>query len=165
MIKKLAPIALAAVLSATPIVAVATDVTVIDVSDQLVITDCFVIASADNERQVASIVDEVEEKMRWAGHKPARREGAREGRWVLLDFEGEPLRPLPERVLPDAPLRDVAGMLRSFDYVAATLEHEGHPLAAQARAAVPDVEEAFLAGYASVSGRDPSRRVPRTPRP
>ncbi|MGG6499021.1 UNVERIFIED_CONTAM: aminoglycoside phosphotransferase, partial [Bacteroidetes bacterium 56_B9] len=41
------------------------------------------------------------------------------------------------------------------DYVAATLEHEGHPLAAQARAAVPDVEEAFLAGYASVSGRDP----------
>lgn len=75
--------------------------------------------------------------------------------WVLIDFEGEPLRPLPERVLPDAPLRDVAGMLRSFDYVAATLEHEGHPLAAQARAAVPDVEEAFLAGYASVSGRDP----------
>jgi ribosome-associated protein len=64
----------------------AQDVVVIDVSDQLVITDCFVIASASNERQVGAIVDEVEEKMRLAGYKPARREGAREGRWVLLDF-------------------------------------------------------------------------------
>ena len=64
----------------------ASDVVVIDVSDQLVITDCFVIASAANERQVNAIVDEVEEKMRLAGHKPARREGAREGRWVLLDY-------------------------------------------------------------------------------
>ena len=64
----------------------AQDVVVIDVSSQLVITDCFVIASAANERQVGAIVDEVEEKMRLAGHKPARREGAREGRWVLLDF-------------------------------------------------------------------------------
>lgn len=64
----------------------ADDVTVIDVSGQLVITDCFVIASASNERQVNAIVDEVEEKMRRAGHKPARREGAREGRWTLLDY-------------------------------------------------------------------------------
>jgi ribosome-associated protein len=64
----------------------AEDVTVIDVSGQLVITDCFVIASASNERQVNAIVDEVEEKMRLAGHKPARREGGREGRWTLLDF-------------------------------------------------------------------------------
>jgi ribosome-associated protein len=64
----------------------ATDVVVIDVSGQLVITDYFVIASASNDRQVNAIVDEVEEKMRLAGHKPARREGAREGRWVLLDF-------------------------------------------------------------------------------
>ena len=55
-------------------------------SDQLVITDCFVIASASNERQVNAIVDEVEEKMRLAGYKPARREGTREGRWVLLDY-------------------------------------------------------------------------------
>lgn len=62
------------------------DVIVIDVSDQLVITDCFVIASAANERQVNAIVDEVEEKMREAGYKPARREGAREGRWTLLDY-------------------------------------------------------------------------------
>lgn len=64
----------------------ADDVIVIDVSDQLVITDCFVIASASNDRQVNAIVDEVEDKMRAAGHKPARREGTREGRWVLLDY-------------------------------------------------------------------------------
>jgi ribosome-associated protein len=64
----------------------ANDVIVLDVSDQLVITDCFVIASAPNERQVGAIVDNVEEKMRAAGTKPVRREGAREGRWVLLDF-------------------------------------------------------------------------------
>ena len=62
------------------------DIVVLDVSDQLVITDCFVIASASNDRQVNAIVDEVEEKMRVAGYKPARREGTREGRWVLLDF-------------------------------------------------------------------------------
>ncbi|MTD58860.1 ribosome silencing factor [Amycolatopsis pithecellobii] len=64
----------------------ATDVVVLDVSEQLVITDIFVIASAPNERQVGAIVDEVEEKLRLAGHKPVRREGAREGRWVLLDY-------------------------------------------------------------------------------
>jgi ribosome-associated protein len=64
----------------------ADDVVVIDVSGQLVITDCFVIASASNERQVNAIVDEIEEKMRRAGYKPARREGAREGRWTLLDY-------------------------------------------------------------------------------
>ncbi|MGH3493970.1 MAG: ribosome silencing factor [Sciscionella sp.] len=64
----------------------ANDIIVVDVSQQLVITDCFVIASAPNERQIGAIVDAVEEKMRAAGTKPARREGAREGRWVLLDF-------------------------------------------------------------------------------
>lgn len=64
----------------------ATDVVLIDVSEQLVITDCFVIASAPNERQVSSIADNIEEKLREVGSKPVRREGAREGRWVLLDF-------------------------------------------------------------------------------
>ncbi|WP_418154943.1 ribosome silencing factor [Actinoalloteichus caeruleus] len=64
----------------------ANDVVVLDVSEQLVITDCFVIASAPNERQVEAIVDNVEEKLREHGVKPVRREGAREGRWVLLDF-------------------------------------------------------------------------------
>lgn len=62
------------------------DVVVIDVSDRLVITDCFVIASAPNERQVQAVVDSVEEKLRAVGAKPVRREGTREGRWVLLDF-------------------------------------------------------------------------------
>ncbi len=62
------------------------EIVLLDVSDQLVITDCFVIASASNERQVQAIVEAVEEKMRYAGTKAVRREGAREGRWVLLDF-------------------------------------------------------------------------------
>ena len=62
------------------------NITLLDVSEQLVITDCFVIASAPNERQVQAIVDAVEERMAAAGSKPVRREGAREGRWVLLDF-------------------------------------------------------------------------------
>ncbi|GAB3250201.1 ribosome silencing factor [Alteromonas gracilis] len=57
-----------------------------DVSDQLAITDVFVLAAASNERQVGAIVDAVEEAMRDHGAKPVRREGHREGRWVLLDF-------------------------------------------------------------------------------
>lgn len=64
----------------------ASDVVVIDVSGQLVITDCFVLASADTERQVGSVVEEIEDKLREAGHKPLRREGTREGRWALLDY-------------------------------------------------------------------------------
>jgi ribosome-associated protein len=64
----------------------AADIVLLDVSDRLVITDVFVIASAPNERQVESIVDEVEEKLRRVGVKPVRREGEREGRWVLLDY-------------------------------------------------------------------------------
>ena len=57
-----------------------------DVSDQLAITDTFVLASAPNERQVQSIVDEVELKLRELEAKPLRREGHKEGRWVLLDY-------------------------------------------------------------------------------
>ena len=64
----------------------AQDILLLDVSERLVITDCFVIASAPNERQVQAIVDNIEEKMLAIGTKPVRREGAREGRWVLLDF-------------------------------------------------------------------------------
>ncbi len=64
----------------------ATDVVLIDVSDRLAITDVFVIASGNNERQVEAIVDEVEEKLREVGVKPVRREGRRDGRWVLLDY-------------------------------------------------------------------------------
>jgi ribosome-associated protein len=57
-----------------------------DVSDQLIITDAFVLCSARNDRQVRSIVEEIEDRMRRAGAKPVRREGEREGRWVLLDY-------------------------------------------------------------------------------
>jgi ribosome-associated protein len=58
-----------------------------DVSEQLVLTDAFVLCSAPNDRQVRAIVDEVERRLREdAGVKPVRREGEREGRWVLLDF-------------------------------------------------------------------------------
>jgi ribosome-associated protein len=57
-----------------------------DVSEQLVITDVFLLCSARNDRQVRSIVDEIEERLRRAGAKPVRREGEREGRWVLLDY-------------------------------------------------------------------------------
>ena len=64
----------------------ATDVLLIDVSEQLVITDVFLLASAPNDRQVKAVVDEVEERLRVLGAKPVRREGAEEGRWVLLDF-------------------------------------------------------------------------------
>lgn len=64
----------------------ATDIVLIDVSERLVITDVFVIATGSNERQVEAIVDEVEEKLRRAGVKPLRREGRRDGRWVLLDY-------------------------------------------------------------------------------
>lgn len=65
----------------------AVDVVALDVSDRLVITDVFMIASGPNERQVESIVDNVEAQLRNAGHKPARREGAQEARWVLLDYQ------------------------------------------------------------------------------
>jgi ribosome-associated protein len=57
-----------------------------DVSDQLVITDAFVLCSAANDRQVRAVIDEIEEKLARAGAKPVRREGEREGRWVLLDY-------------------------------------------------------------------------------
>jgi ribosome-associated protein len=64
----------------------ASDVLILDVSDRLALTDCFVLASAPNERQVASVVDEVERSLREKGVKPVRREGESERRWVLLDF-------------------------------------------------------------------------------
>ncbi len=57
-----------------------------DVSDQLAITDAFLLATGSNDRQVKAIVEEVEDKLREAGAKPDRREGERDGRWVLLDY-------------------------------------------------------------------------------
>ena len=78
--------------------------------------------------------------------------------WVVLDFEGEPLWPLAERGDTDLALRDVAGMLRSFDYAArhsvlGLPDDDPRSLAASAWAA--ECREAFLTGYASQAGRDP----------
>lgn len=64
----------------------AEDIVILEVSTLIGITDFFVIASGNNERQVSTIVDEVERRLREAGHKPYRREGEREQRWVLLDY-------------------------------------------------------------------------------
>ncbi len=66
----------------------AQDIVVIDVADQLYITDAFVIASASNERQVVAVVDAIEEALVNLPEQaePVRREGERQGRWVLLDF-------------------------------------------------------------------------------
>jgi ribosome-associated protein len=64
----------------------ATDLVALDVSDQLVITDVFVVCSAANDRQVKAVVDAIEDDLMRLGAKPIRREGERDGRWVLLDF-------------------------------------------------------------------------------
>ncbi len=97
----------------------AADVMVIDVSEQLVITDCFVIASAPNERQVNAIVENIEEKLREAGHQPVRREGTREGRWALLDYVDVVVHVLHnderhfyalERLWKDCPVLEIEGV-------------------------------------------------------
>jgi ribosome-associated protein len=64
----------------------AQDLLAFDVSEQLYITDVFLLCSATNQPQVRAIQDAVEERLLTLGAKPVRREGAREGRWVLLDF-------------------------------------------------------------------------------
>ncbi|MFG2583805.1 maltokinase N-terminal cap-like domain-containing protein [Streptomyces malaysiensis] len=75
--------------------------------------------------------------------------GSGGGRWSLIDFEGEPSRPLAERRRPQPPVRDIAGMLRSFDYAAAVGRHERpQEWAGRTRAA-------YCAGYAEASGADP----------
>ncbi|MBB6170390.1 maltokinase [Nocardiopsis mwathae] len=80
--------------------------------------------------------------------------------WVLLDFEGEPAVPVCDRRRPASPLRDVAGMLRSFDYAAhyqliGSASEEA--LAPAARAWARHNRDAFCAGYASAGGVDPEK--------
>ena len=78
--------------------------------------------------------------------------------WVILDFEGEPARPLSERVKLASPLRDIAGMLRSFDYASRFLLQErvdpGH-LAYRAEEWAQRNRSAFCDGYAAGAGIDP----------
>lgn len=64
----------------------AENIALLDVSEHLVITDLFLICSASNDRQVKAVVDAIEEALAERGMKPVRREGHREGRWVLLDY-------------------------------------------------------------------------------
>jgi ribosome-associated protein len=64
----------------------ATEIVLLDVSEHLVITDLFLICTAQNERQVSAIIDAIEEVLDTQGVEPIRREGQRGGRWVLLDY-------------------------------------------------------------------------------
>ena len=66
----------------------AQEILILDVADQLVITDAFLLASAPNERQVLAISDAIQESLLGLPEKakPVRREGERAGRWVLLDY-------------------------------------------------------------------------------
>lgn len=83
--------------------------------------------------------------------------------WKLVDFEGEPTRPFSERTALDSPVRDVAGMLRSFDYAARhllvadyPLDHPGYDeVVGRAEEWAQRSREAFCAGYARGSGADP----------
>lgn len=62
------------------------DLVALDVSEPLPLVDIFLLVTGRNERNVAAIADEIEEKLLEAGHKRLRREGRQESRWVLLDF-------------------------------------------------------------------------------
>lgn len=89
--------------------------------------------------------------------------------WVLIDFEGEPLRPMADRLAPSSPLRDVAGLLRSFDYAAHQMllgqdRLSERQQAFRAQEWAERNRTAFLEGYAEVSAGEPDdQQDPATP--
>jgi ribosome-associated protein len=95
----------------------AQDILAFDVSEQLVITDVFLLCSAGNQPQLRAIQEAIEERLLELDAKPARREGEREGRWVLLDYSDivvhiqhadERAYYALERLWSDCPLVDLA---------------------------------------------------------
>ena len=142
----------------------ATDVSIVDVSDRLAITDAFVLTAAPNERQVQSIVDAVEERLREHGIKPVRREGVAEGRWVLLDFVDvvvhvqhaeERAYYALERLWKDCPV---------IPFTDRTLPPTGGPGTAAPSSAAPHPGSPDLSGAdpsdASPSDADPTQQAP-----